>query len=1139
MRLLRETVDRTVQGEGGLVFLYGEAGIGKTRLTRELGAYARLRGVHVLYGRCPTLFRMNGVPPYVLWREVIRDYLDTSSLEQLYRVIGFYPAEVAKLVPEIVQKLRAIPQSFPISPEQEQHRLFEAVSQFITNISKEAPLLLVLDDLQWTDPSSLLLLHYLARGIQKTPLLLLGAYRNTEIDEKNPLTPVLAEFNRERLSQAVSLKRMSQDDTSEMIKQTLEQDDVPSEFCSMVYKKTRGNPFFTEEMIKSLKEEEAIYRENNRWKIKEVTWLEFPDTVTSLIKTRIGRLSDEHQNVLTMASLVGNDFTFEALRGVTGLEEDKLRKIVDDLLKTGLLKHRVVHGEDVCSFADIIVKDVVCEEVGTFERKRLHAEIGAALERVYARKIDEHLGEMALHFLEGGNNDKALGYFLKAGEKATKVFANSEAASYYQSALRLLEEREGDLQERRRVLEKLADIKNLVGENDESIKYLSAALMLPKPVDDKESEARLYRKMARSFFHMGDVEKAKECLRKASKILEAIPESFELVKVYDNWAAILWATENMAEVLSWTERAIGLAERLEDFEGIAKSYSILGTISAATGDLKKCIECLEKALRLALDKGYTAIALEAYNNLAISLPAQESERHLEYLEKGFELAKKAGSVRYQCALGENLAGMRMNMGNMNEAVSLAEESVTLARKSGIVFALASSLSTLSEVYRVLGDWDRAEQCGEEAFDISERLKDFQSLAFSNIFLGRLAFDKGQYIQAKESSEKAYKACEKAGAKFFINWSSEYVIWVDIELGELEEAKNLIDNLQKSALEVKDGELIADADVLRAMLFRAQKKWKESIVLFEKSLQEFEDLNAKRWNVYRCTRWVLCEFARSYLERDQEGDRGKARELLAQALEMFQRIGAKKDIEKVQARIAFIETGKVVTKPKPAEPLSTGYADLDKLLYGGIPANFAVLLTSPSYDERDLLVKDFLETGTKKGEVTFHVAVDPGFAKTLPEEFPSSFYLFVCNPQADVIVREAPNVFKLKGTENLTDLGIALTSAIRRLNPSLKGSRRICIGLVSDVLLQHHAFQTRRWLTALITELKSAGFTTLAVMDPRIHSLEELYAITGLFDGEISIFEKETERGLERYLRIKKMRDQKYLESELPLKKEQS
>jgi predicted ATPase len=191
MNVLKEAVYGAVHGEGGLVFIHGEAGIGKTRLVRELGGYARSRGVQVLYGRCPALFRMDGVPPYIIWKEIIKDYLEACTLDQLDRVIGFYPAEVAKLVPELSQKLRTIPQSFQIGPEQEQNRLFETVSQFISNISREAPLLVILDDLQWTDPSSLLLLHYLARGIQKTFLLLLGAYRSTDIDDKHPLTSVL------------------------------------------------------------------------------------------------------------------------------------------------------------------------------------------------------------------------------------------------------------------------------------------------------------------------------------------------------------------------------------------------------------------------------------------------------------------------------------------------------------------------------------------------------------------------------------------------------------------------------------------------------------------------------------------------------------------------------------------------------------------------------------------------------------------------------------------------------------------------------------------------------------------------------------------------------------------------------------
>ena len=218
-------------------------------------------------------------------------------------------------------------------------------------------------------------------------------------------------------------------------------------------------------------------------------------------------------------------------------------------------------------------------------------------------------------------------------------------------------------------------------------------------------------------------------------------------------------------------------------------------------------------------------------------------------------------------------------------------------------------------------------------------------------------------------------------------------------------------------------------------------------------------------------------------------------------------------------------------------ITTGYADLDRLLRGGIPENYAVALTAPSCNERELLVKSFLEAGPRNDEVTFYVAANPGAAKSLAEKFQKSFYLFICNPQADAIIKSLPNVFKLKGVENLTDISIALTSATRKLEASVKGSRRACIEIISDVLLQHHAVQTRRWLTALITELKSMGFTTLAVIDPKMHPPEELHAILGLFDAEFSIYEKTTQKDLERLLKIKRMSNLKYPEDELLLTKE--
>ena len=211
-------------------------------------------------------------------------------------------------------------------------------------------------------------------------------------------------------------------------------------------------------------------------------------------------------------------------------------------------------------------------------------------------------------------------------------------------------------------------------------------------------------------------------------------------------------------------------------------------------------------------------------------------------------------------------------------------------------------------------------------------------------------------------------------------------------------------------------------------------------------------------------------------------------------------------------------------------VATGYPVLDGLLYGGLPEKFSVVLTSPSCDERDVLIESFLETGARKGEATFCVTSTLSFGTELTKQFPSNFYLFLCSPQADAMRESSPNQFTLKGVENLTDISIALTKVIHSSIPPSTLGRRICLSLVSDAVLYNGVVQTRRWLTQLLPELKSYGFTILAVMDPKMHATEDLYKILSLFDGEISIQEKQMKK-LEKFLKVVRMSNQEYIKDE--------
>ncbi len=223
----------------------------------------------------------------------------------------------------------------------------------------------------------------------------------------------------------------------------------------------------------------------------------------------------------------------------------------------------------------------------------------------------------------------------------------------------------------------------------------------------------------------------------------------------------------------------------------------------------------------------------------------------------------------------------------------------------------------------------------------------------------------------------------------------------------------------------------------------------------------------------------------------------------------------------------------ITKIVLPDRITTGHEGLDNLLLGGLPETYAVILTSPAGDERNLLIKRFLEAGTKENQTVFYVTTRPIQIEDTAKKQKSNLHVFLCNPDADRTIAGLPNTYQLKGVENLTDIGIALTQALQKLGTSAKSPRRCCIEIVSDVLLQHQALKTRKLLTRLIPELKSKGFTILAVMDPEMHSSQETRAVLDLFDGEISISRKKNVG----FIRVERMNRREYLESDLPIDRE--
>lgn len=233
-------------------------------------------------------------------------------------------------------------------------------------------------------------------------------------------------------------------------------------------------------------------------------------------------------------------------------------------------------------------------------------------------------------------------------------------------------------------------------------------------------------------------------------------------------------------------------------------------------------------------------------------------------------------------------------------------------------------------------------------------------------------------------------------------------------------------------------------------------------------------------------------------------------------------------KKTPSTVGRLETPKTMILP---DHISTGYDELDTLLQGGLPEKYSIIITAPPSDERELLIERFLRAGASSGEVTFYITLDSEIGKSLAKDF-SNFYLFLCNQLAEECNLDLPNVFCLSGVGALSNIDIALTKSFRLLGDHETGSKRICIDLISDILLHHEAVNTRKWVNGIISELKSNGFTVLCVINSLMHTQDQVQAILGLFDGEIRLDEKETKNGIETFLRIRRMRNHKYSREEI-------
>jgi len=875
----------------------GEAGIGKTRLSREIRLYARDRGFLWLEGH---YLRGENIA-FQPWMEAIRAFLRTAPPGPLEEAPEAYGPELVKLMPELAERLGKVPPSPPIGPEEDRLRFFEALTGFFTRIAREQPLVLFLDDLQWAP--SIDALHHLARRVATERLLLLGAYREAELKDEPALARIILALNRERLFHRLPLKRLGKAEVAQMVAQMLGQP-VSPRLAEMSYEKTEGNPFFLEEVVHYLTEKGAITLGEKGWDLADATLVEFPDSVKAVVGERLERLGEEARGVLACASVAGQQFTLPLLKEITGMEEEKLLGVVDKAAEARVLIPHPSPFQVIYAFAEEVTRDVLYQGIGRARRRRYHLKVGEGIEKVHARRLAEQYDALAYHFLEGNHPEKALEYTIKGGERAYALYTWERASRLFETALEILEELPEDLSRQAQVLERLADLDRLLGR--QGLRHSQEGLELYTRLGEKKKAARMHRLVAMSWSSgmegQTDEEEALVHSEAAVKLLEAEPDSEEKARSYSGFAYTLLLTLELERGLKYGRQALQIAEGLKDPDEVCFASGVLGMILASRGELVRAQEYAERSWQAAIQgKDHWLKVLSSMLPI-LHWPWRHDRVWLErWLERFLECRRRYYVQRWDRPMDGVTALRSALSGRPVESLEALRRAEDKASQSPYHFPYLVQFAGVA--HAVLGDWETANCVLAGALEAAERGHGRFYLVQACIDYGRFLLASGDVDTAEGVLKKGYSLAHERGSVLQELNLLPQLCELHVQTGRLEQAEKNLKLAQEVLARPQPWRgLAASVYLAEGMLATAGCQWPEAGKAFEQALQA-ERTYGFQYGEAR----VLVEWGEMHLKRDAPGDREQGIAFLDQALAIFQRCAAKKDIERVAAIKLHIES----------------------------------------------------------------------------------------------------------------------------------------------------------------------------------------------------------------------------------------
>jgi predicted ATPase/DNA-binding CsgD family transcriptional regulator len=696
---LWDLLEAAKSGHAATALVAGEPGIGKTHLLDIFAERATYDGAQVLRGGAS---EAAGMPPYLPFLEALGQHIRAMSADQVREEIGDLAVVLVTILPELVARFGQIRDSYPLPPEQARLRLFEAVAALLEASAAKRPLVVILDDLQWADASTLDLLCFVARRNRGARLLLLGAYRPGEAERRVAFGQAVAELNRLRVLRMINVGPLHAVEVAALAEGYLAAQIAP-EVSFELFRHSEGNPFFAEELLRNWIEIGALTQDEHSWTLTNAILTALPPSLVAAVRQRLSRLPPDVVELLRTAAIIGRTFDVALLADVAGLDIEVVEERLQEATRASLI-HADTAGSS--TFNHDKVRESLYEEVTSVRRTRLHGFIGRALEARVKPMDAQRLTELAYHFARSGDHLRGADYAQRAAQLAMAAYAPEEALAHYRAVVELTA---ADDPQRGATLTDMGDAATLAGARDDAVAAFAAAQDWHERSGDHVAAARAAHRLGQVWWQREAIPQAREAFEAALALLDGQPLAETVYALVDLSSLLGLSQHQYTAALAYARQALTIAERLGVDDLLASASRALGNLLARMNQLPEGLDLLRRALDLAI----------ATDNLA-------------------EAAESCACLRMACAWN----------GECRQAIAYARQEIDLARRCHAHYLLRHVYTHLTVMYALAGELAEAESAYTEARAVVERLAAPEAGAYFDLIAGIVPMARGDYAASE-------------------------------------------------------------------------------------------------------------------------------------------------------------------------------------------------------------------------------------------------------------------------------------------------------------------------------------------------------------------------------------------------------